>query len=330
MVDEGLCMADRAADGWGSHALMQLRVPFYPGPQPWTSRPLLDVGQPEREAYVAAMAREVANRAEAYADVTVPALWVGGGVAGHRADDALGSLLEQVASTYRLEAGQAEVVLEVYPGMFTESTVELCRRGGVTRLFVDYGTCSAAEARELGRHGNPEAMEETRIVLEAMDEPPALSMGLLVGIPGQTERSGVESVEAALGFGACEVDLRLFKLDPDSPLAYDRIGRDDGWRAQALHRLPTTTQTTQIRAAMGARLAAEGFVECAPGIWALPGCGSRYQRLRSAGYDGLGFGLGAITRFDGTVTCNTRDFDAYLAADGDPEQCVAESYPAMG
>lgn len=330
MVDEGLCMVDRSSDDGGGRALMQLRMPFYPGPQPWTSRPLLDVDLAEREAYVAAMAREVANRAASYANVTVPALWVGGGVAGHRADDALAGLLEQVASAYGLEDGQAEVVLEVYPGMFTESTVELCERGGVTRLFVDYGTCSAAEARELGRHGNPVAMEETRIVLEAMGQPPALSMGLLVGIPGQTERSGVESVEAALGFGACEVDLRLFKLDPDSPLARDRVGRDDGWRAQALHRLPTTTQCTQIRAAMGARLAAEGFVECAPGVWALPGCESRYQQLRSAGCDGLGFGLGAITRFNGTVTCNTCDFGAYLAADGDPAQCVAESYPAMG
>ena len=149
---------------------------------------------------------------------------------------------------------------------------------------------------------------------------------LLAVIPGQTARSGVESVEAVLALGACEVDIQPFLLDPDTPLAHARLRHDDGWRQQPVHRLPTTVERAAIAAAMGACLAREGFTEYLPGVWALAGYESRYRRLRSTGCAVLGCGLGARTRVHGVVSVNTRDLATYLEAANDPERRVVERY----
>lgn len=307
-------------------ALMHVRVPFYPIEQPWTSRPL-PVAAPDGYAvYFEALTREVGARAASYADVRIPALWLGGGVVDGAAADSVGALLSRVRELYDLQP-DAEIVLEVHPGWVTPALLDTCADVGITRLAVDMVSASAAEARELGYSVDPDDAQRGLACLG--NAACQIGVRLLAGIPGQTVRTGVESVEAALALGACEVDVRPFLLDPDTVLARSRIERDDAWRQQAVHRLPSTVERTQIRTAMGARLASDGFVEYLPGMWAMPGCEGGYQRLRSAGCDVLGFGLGARTKYDDVVHANTGDLGLYLEAAGDPARCVVESYRAV-
>lgn len=307
-------------------ALMHVRVPFYPIEQPWTSRPLPVVAPDVYAAYFEALACEVGTRAAFYADVCVPALWLGGGVVDDVTARDMGALLGEVRELYAL-APEAEVVLEVHPGWMTSSMLDVCVGAGITRLVVAMGSANAAEMRELGYA--VDASDVDRGLACIGDAPCQIGVRLLAGIPGQTVRTGVETVEAALALGACEVDVRPFLLDPDTALARSRIARDDAWRQQPVHRLPSTVERTEIRTAMGARLASDGFVEYLPGVWAMPEHEGRYRRLRSAGCDVLGFGLGARTRYDGMVRATTGDLRLYLEAAGDPVRCEAESYRAV-
>ncbi len=313
--------------------LLHLGMPFYPVSRPWTSERLLVATDVDRAAYVDALTREVLGAAPDFADCRVPAVLVGGGggIAAHMADDRLGALLRDVRQRFDLtcdDGAPAEVTLTAHPGMVSAATLDACRKGHVTRLHLDFGTSSAAEARELGRFMGPEAMEVTRTVLAASKLD--LAFGLLAGIPGQTARSAVASVEAVLGYGAAAVTLREFELDPASALAADRAAHDDAWRAQVAHRLPDAGERAELLAAMADRLRDAGFAEYLPGEWALPGHESRYLQLEAQGSELLGFGLGACTRFGGVEARNTGDLATYLRFSDDPERCIAAVRPLAG
>ncbi len=308
---------------------MSLAMPFYPCERPWACEALLPAAQVDREAYVAALGREALGAAPDFEDCRVAAVRVGGahgGIAGHMADASLGSLLRRVRQSFdltRSDGSPAEVDLAVHPGMVSASTLDACRVGHVTRLGFDYATSSAAEARELGRFTDPEAMEVTKTVLG-----PAckldLAFSLLAGIPGQTQASAVASVEAVLSFGASHVRLREFDLPATCKLARERAAHDDAWRALPAHRLPGVEERASLLAAMGARLHREGFTEYLPGLWALPGHESAWEQMRAQGCETLGFGLGARTLFDGTEALNTSDLPTYLRFSDDPARCVAK------
>ena len=307
---------------------MSLAMPFYPIERPWTAERLLLPSQVDCEAYVAALSREALAGAEDFADCRVPAVYVGGGIAGHVADASLGELLRDVRKSYDLacaDGSPAEITMRVYPGMVSAATTDACRIGHVTRLEFDYATSSASEARELGRFMGPEVMNVSKTVLGPSCRTD-LAFDLFWGLPGQTERSAVESVEAVLGFRACAVNLRAFALDPASKLAAERAAHDADWLAAPLHRLPGEEERAAIAAAMGERLAREGMREYLPGMWALPGHESRWAQMHAAKSDVLGFGLGASTRFEGVCARNTGDLATYLRFSDDPEKVIVQTH----
>lgn len=327
---EGAAAADlesQALAGQEHLCLMCLSMPFYPGEQPWTDAPQLDRRSCDAESYVEAMGREVLGAAGDYSDCRIPALWVGGGVATHMADDKLAKLLRSIRQSFRLAAedgAPAEITLRTHPGQVSAATMDACRIGHVTNLRFDYATGVEGEAREMGRAYGPSVMDITQMVLgnAKLD----LSFELWAGIPGQTPHSAATSVQSALKYGATSVHVGEYRLPEDCKLARSRAKESEEWRALPPHRLPSAEERGEIVAAMQERLAAEGFVEYLPGEWALPGHELRYLQLHAEGMDVLGFGLGARTRFDGVGATNTGKLETYLRCSDDPSRCIAETH----
>lgn len=327
MAEADLVETAAGAAGEKRCVAMSLAMPFYPIERAWTSEALLLAPNVDRAAYLAALSREALGAAPDFADCRVPALWVGGGIAGHMADDALGALLRSLRQSFDLtceDGTPAEITLAVHPGMVAASTTDACRIGHITRLVFDYATSSPAEWQELGRFMGPDAMEITRTVLGPKNRLD-LAFELLVGIPGQTERSARASVEDVVALGAAHVRLKPFALDPACKLAAERAKQTEHWRSHQLHRIADDAGRAQMLAIMGERLRAEGFAEYLPGEWALPGHESRYLRMRAANSELLGFGLGARTLFQGVEARNTCDLATYLRYSDDPEHCIVET-----
>lgn len=289
--------------------LLQLRTPFWPDGRPWAAGGAPAVPLEDREPYLEALGREALSRA----------------------DERLARLLAELRDAYGLAdngAGPAEVNLEAYPGMLDGRGLDGLRACGATRLVVDYGTGSAAEARELGRVVASEGLAELDGALRGCGL--SVEVRLLVGGPGQSAEAAVESLQKALGFGAAAVNLETFRLDPGSPLARERLRHDTAWRTDALHAVPSAAMRVETQGRLADVLRAEGFVEQLPGYWALPGREGRYRLMRAAGCDVLGCGLGARTRIDGAVACNTGDLEVYLASADDPERRVASRWSEAG
>lgn len=312
---------------------ISLSMPFYPIERPWTSDALLVAANVDREAYLAALAREVLGAAPDYGDCCIGAVYAGGGIATHMADASLGTLLGDCRRSYdmtRADGSPSEITLRAHPGMVAAATLDACRTGKVTRLVLECATFSAEQARELGRFlCGPEAMAVTQQVLAgAIDGPHAwidLEIELWLGIPGQTERSAVQDVRRAIEIGAHAISLRTFALDPQSKLAKDRAGMTPEQLRRHIHRLPDAQDRAAIESAVSLELAAAGFAQYLPGEWALEGHESHYRSLRAAGCDNLGFGLGSCTQFDRMLARDTADLATYLQYSDDPARCIAET-----
>ena len=307
------------------HVVNTLAVPFYPIPRPWAARHLLEGPDACHDAYLDALRREALPAARDFSDCAVDACWVGsadacvgGGVAAHASDGRLARLLRDVRAAYGFEG--AEVTLEAYPGMVSAETLRVCTLGRVTRVALDFATANRMEWDELGRFLSPSALDVTLTVLRRARVD--LELTLACGIPGQTVRTCLQSLDAILASGAAAVDLREFSLEDGCALARTRATRDAAWLVSPRHRLPGPEERSEMRASASERLAREGFSEYLPGFWALPGHECRHRLVRATGGEELGFGLGARTRFDGVGAVNTTDVAIYLAHSAEPARCV--------
>lgn len=69
-----------------------------------------------------------------------------------------------------------------------------------------------------------------------------------------------------------------------------------------------------------------GYTEYIPLHWAKPGCEDAFAVEHAKGTEVIGFGAGAVTRFDCTESRNTFDLDKYLAHSADFLQITEEAH----
>lgn len=302
--------------------LLYLDIPFCPVHCRHCLKPALPPLLEKRRAYLQALRREAESSAGSMEDYEVQAVWVGGGIAGHMADEELGELLRQLPRWFPF-AEEAEITLKVHPGMVGAETRKACHLGGVTRISVEYVTKSPFESEALERFLNPAAMDVTKMVLNG--SPFAQSFDVVAGLPGQTKVSLTESLQAALAYGAGHISL--YPLRPEKESALWREWREKGEELQKnpRRRLAEAAEQTELVKAGGCFLQERGLREYLPGHWALSGKECRYFQLERAGTECLAFGLGAVSCLEGVRSWNTTDLAVYLRHSAEPGRIICRT-----
>ena len=299
--------------------LLYLDIPFCPGRCAYCAKPALEPRADWREGYIEALGRELRAQKNSLPDYEVKAVWVGGGIPGHMADPQLGELLRELPRLLPL-APDAEITLKVHPGMFSVDTLELCRHGHVTRLSVEYVTRNSYEYENLGRFLAPDAMDTTRMVLG--NSKFELSFDVLTGLPGQTDATLLESLGAAVSYGAGHISLYPLKLLPGTALCQRWEREGEKLRQNQRRRLPDEGEKAAMVRQGAEFLTAHGFREYLPGRWALPDRECRYFTLEEAHAEVLGCGLGAVTLLEGLRSENTSDLSMYLRYSNRPDKLI--------
>lgn len=288
--------------------LLYLNIPFCPKHCGCCGRYQADARSSAAKRYLPALERELQSAAAELEDHQVKAVWVGGGIAGHIFDEELGHLLHRLPEWFSVEE-EAEITLKVHPGMVSAETLKACQRGHVTRVSIEYGTAVTAEYEALGRFLDTKAMDVTQMVLSA-DSTLKRSFDVLVGIPGQTERSMVYTLRQVLAYGAGHVSLFPYEALPENgeykQSAACREIRSSLWKAA------------------GHFLAEQGFAQYLPGQFALPGQECRYRRFEAGGMECWGFGPGAVSCLDGMRSVNTGSLEEYIRYADDPAKLVVQ------
>ncbi len=234
--------------------------------------------------YADAVLRELDARSE---DLSAPwvglsSLYFGGGTPSRWAPEQVGRVVAAVANRYRLAEG-AEVTLEVNPGTATEARFEAYRSVGINRFSIGCQSFDDAELAGLGRAHGAEAGR--RAVRLARKTGARVSLDLIYGLPGQTERDALRSLDEALELEPDHISAYTLTIEPGTVL-------DRRVRLKTFVPMPDDDQAALIER-VGAHLASAGYERYEVSSYARAGRVSVHNTLYWLGGAYLGLGAGA-------------------------------------
>lgn len=251
-------------------------------------------------AYVEALLREIALGKSQPA--VVETIFFGGGTPSRSPVTALEKVTEQLARSYRLEL--LEFSIEANPEDVSAEIVKAWTAFGINRISIGVQSLHDDELRPLGRiHGRERALEA---IGEAIASGARVSADLILGLPGQTVGSYLETLETTLATGIGHLSVYMLDLEEGTTLFRQvELGKvslpDDSIVGELYRRTIETAAGAGLTQYEVSNFARAGE-ECLHNL--------RYWTRRR--YDG--FGAGAHS-FDGARlrTGNVRDIAGYIS-----------------
>ena len=241
-----------------------------------------------RAEYADAAVRMAGKMAALAGERTVDTVYFGGGTPSALEPELFAHLAASLRR-FRVAEG-AEFTAEANPAPIPDGMFRVWREAGVNRVSFGLQSAVTAELRAVGRrHTREDAAAAVRRAREAgIDN---VTLDLMLGLPGQTDATAMESLEFALSLGPQHLSVYCLKLEENTPLARQvsagrvRVADDDELAGRYL--------------AVCDRLAAEGYEHYEISKFALPGFRSRHNLRYWRRQEYLGIGPAAHSFFEG-------------------------------
>lgn len=158
---------------------------------------------------------------------------IGGGTPTFLTAGELGRLFDILEGTVGAELGAIPLSVEASPATATPDRLAVLAERGTTRLSLGVQSFDPAEARAAVR---PQKATDVHHALAAIRDAgiPVLNIDLIYGIDGQSERSWLASLEAALTWRPEELYLYPLYIRPLTGLARGDHAADEVWDEQRL------------------------------------------------------------------------------------------------
>ncbi len=264
---------------------------------------------PEK-VYVDALLRDLDQDLPRVEGREIQTVFFGGGTPSLFSAEAIGRILEGVASQLPMSAG-VEVTLEANPGTVERGRFAGYKSVGVTRLSIGVQSFAPKKLEVLGRiHSSEEA-------LRAADEAHAaglsnFNLDLMYGLPKQTLAEALADLEQAVALKPAHLSHYQLTLEPNTLFA--------------IHPplLPEDEAVWTMQEACQAFLAEQDYRQYEISAYAKPGREARHNLnyWRFGDYLGIGAGAhGKLTDRSGAVTrlWKLKHPDAYLESAGSPK-----------
>jgi len=148
---------------------------------------------------------------------TPETLYIGGGTPSVIEPEAFERLLECLPGRPWREA-----TVEAAPGSLTPEKVEAWKRAGINRASLGVQSFVKRELARTGRRHDA-AIIESDIALLRSHSIENINIDLIAGLPGQTEASWRESLDAAIASAVPHVSVYMLEVDDDSRLGSEII-----------------------------------------------------------------------------------------------------------
>ncbi|MDR1344697.1 MAG: radical SAM family heme chaperone HemW [Tannerellaceae bacterium] len=169
-----------------------------------------------KEAYLSALATEMAMRKDYTGDEAIETVYFGGGTPSLLTASDFGDLFDAI---YRLfdVSKDAEITIEANPDDMTPAYVSSLRRLPFNRISMGVQSFSDEDLRFLcRRHTGRQATEAVRICKdEGYDN---ISIDLIYGLPGQTPGAWEDNLEKALRLDTPHISAYHLTYEKDTPL----------------------------------------------------------------------------------------------------------------
>ena len=243
---------------------------------------------PEREArFAAALARELALRAPAFAGRALASLYLGGGTPSLLHPESVARASEAVRAAFPpAPGGRVEVTLEVNPSTLERDRLPGFRAAGVNRVSVGIQSFDDGALRRLGRAHRASEGRSTLAACRAAGFE-NLSLDLLFASPGQDLPALERDLAEAVAFAPEHVSAYELSWEPETPFG----------RALARGQLAAAPEglSVSMLEAVEARLASAGLGRYEISSYARPGFESRHNRRYWERRPVLALGPGAVS-----------------------------------
>lgn len=260
-----------------------------------------------REAYVAALLREISSRKEELKE-PIRTIYFGGGTPSQLAAEDIGRLIEAIGT----QAAE-EITVEMNPGDADARYLEMLRHAGVNRLSMGVQSMHDERLKLIGRrHTSAQAREAVSMARKAGFE--NLSLDLIYGLPGQTMAEWQEDVE------------QLLALRPEHISAYCLQWEEGTVLTEMLERGEVAMTDDETEMAMYdylmERLQEAGYEHYEVSNFARPGYASRHNSSYWNDTPYIGIGAAAHS-YDGQVrSSNPADIQQYIAGAAREEEVL--------
>ena len=295
-----------------AHAGLYVHVPFCASRCSYCdfSSGVFSVAAAER--WLAALEREVMQRAPAAAGLVFSSMFLGGGTPSTLAPEQVGRVFRALRGGFAA-APDAEITLEANPESVDARRLVGWREAGVNRLSIGAQSFHADELARLGRiHAAGRPAEA--FALARSHGFRRLSLDLMFGLPGQTLQRWGASVERALELEPEHLSAYALTAEPGTPLG-------DAVLAGAVP-VPSDAEQAEAYALFLERTARAGLCSYETSNVCRPGAEARHNLVYWLRRPYLGLGPSAHGLAGGARYGNLRDFERWagaLESGGSPE-----------
>ena len=294
-----------------------------------------------RSAYPDALRREFASILPDLAGRPIAAMRIWGGMPNLCPAERLARLVKDVCTATAAETAKGtttngpahitdgtekpQVTLRTIPGGVSVDAASSFKAAGVDRFEFGVETCDTFEWYALSRPTALSAIDQSLAILHSFGFSD-FGASVMFGIPGQTERTAIETLSSLVDMGLSFFRLHRLPLVPGTRLHRHFVLHESVLELPRHNQtLPTDEQALELHSAMTGWLLARGYSECAPGsgIFTLPGHEDRYEQALAAGLDHVELGCGGVSVLDGLRTVNVADPVTYIRHSPDPASIVA-------
>ncbi len=266
-----------------------------------------------KDAYTAALIREIQKKAGVYADT----LYFGGGTPALLGGERIARLVNAARECFLLP-DDAEITMEANPVDDLRDTFAAFAAAGGNRLSLGMQSSSRSILKALGRRHTPADVARTVADARAAGIE-NISLDMMLAVPGQTMEAVQANAAACAALGACHVSAYLLKIEPGT-LYFER---------QNTLPLPDEDTAAELYLTAVDALAEKGYRQYEISNFAHSGRESRHNLKYWNGEPYLGFGPAAHSFFDGKRYYYPRDIHAFIAGNR-PVFDDDETIPAGG
>ncbi len=243
--------------------------------------------------YYAALCRCIAALPQGLA---VDSIYFGGGTPSLMPPHLLADLLGRLAPL-----PGCEISLEANPGTVDADLLHRLRGAGFNRISLGLQSAVASELQALGRRHTPEeAAQAVALARQAGFE--TISLDVMLGIPGQTLVSALQTIEFCRQLAPEHISAYLLKIEPATP-----FGR-------CPPALPQDDDQAELYLAVCNALAQASYEQYEISNFAQPGFACRHNLKYWRCLPTIGLGPAAHSFYNGKRSFFPRDIDAFIAA----------------
>lgn len=168
-----------------------------------------------REAMVAALAKEMQLRKGESAAGQIETIYFGGGTPSVLSSDEINFLTETVYQNYKV-AENPEITLEANPDDLTEARIAEWAQSKINRLSIGIQSFFDEDLAMMNRAHN--AAEARKSLAEAVRHFDNISIDLIYGIPGMSNEKWQQNIAIALASGVPHISSYALTVEPKTAL----------------------------------------------------------------------------------------------------------------